>query len=317
MDIQVLLALQSFRDTLPEGVSKGIATFSDLAVSVLLFAVIAIVYWAFDKRKGTIIASSIVFADFLGNFVKICACVYRPWIRSSDIHPAEAALANATGYSFPSGHSFVGTAAFGSMGWCARKSAKWLTVILWLLIPMFMLSRLMLGVHTPQDVLVGCLVGILSIAASVAFVRRTFDDHSHDVKILVGTLILIVVTVAFATLKPYPMDYVDGVLLVDPSKMYLDFTKESGTLLGFVLGWFLERRFLDFKIPDNTRARVLRVIVGLVIVAACFGAGRFLGAALPIEGASKIAERAFAVFGIMFLAPAVFTRVVPAKAREE
>ena len=49
----------------------------------------------------------------VNGFLKVTACVYRPWIRDARIVPDSAALAEATGYSFPSGHSMNGASLYG------------------------------------------------------------------------------------------------------------------------------------------------------------------------------------------------------------
>ena len=55
-------------------------------------------------------------------------------------------------------------------------------------------------------------------------------------------LLAFFVSVLLVALKKYPMDYVDGELLVDPKKMTVDGFKDPGTCFGMILGWFIERR---------------------------------------------------------------------------
>ena len=49
----------------------------------------------------------------VNGLLKVAACVYRPWIRDPRVVPNEKALAEATGYSFPSGHSMNAAAVYG------------------------------------------------------------------------------------------------------------------------------------------------------------------------------------------------------------
>ena len=49
---------------------------------------------------------SMAIARILNSFTKLTACVYRPWVADSKIKPFKGALADATGYSLPSGHFF-------------------------------------------------------------------------------------------------------------------------------------------------------------------------------------------------------------------
>lgn len=55
---------------------------------------------------------SLSFSRLANSFAKLTACVYRPWMSNSDIHPYEKALESSTGYSFPSGHVTSATILF-------------------------------------------------------------------------------------------------------------------------------------------------------------------------------------------------------------
>lgn len=70
----------------------------------------------------------------------------------------------------------------------------------------------------------------------------------------VGVLIYIQV-------KPYPMDYVDGVLLVDPQKMMNDTFKGAGGFIGLMIGSYIERHYVKYEIP--TGAASLPVMTGV------------------------------------------------------
>ena len=60
----------------------------------------------------------------------------------------------------------------------------------------------------------------------------------------------------YAGLKTYPEDYVDGKLIVNGAKMANDTFKGVGYCLGFLFGWFLERRFVKFN-TDVTMMLIL------------------------------------------------------------
>ena len=54
---------------------------------------------------------------FLMQVLKLTFCEYRPYIRSSELLPVE----EASGYSFPSGHSITASANYGTLARCYRK----------------------------------------------------------------------------------------------------------------------------------------------------------------------------------------------------
>ncbi|WP_443089666.1 phosphatase PAP2 family protein [[Clostridium] aminophilum] len=68
------------------------------------------------------------------------------------IIPDSDALAAATGYSFPSGHSMNAAALFGR-GAIRRELPRFLRAVPGLIAVLIALSRNFLGVHTPQDIL--------------------------------------------------------------------------------------------------------------------------------------------------------------------
>ena len=83
---------------------------SHFAVSGLILLP-ALIYWCIDKKKGFFILTATSACLVVNSVIKLTACVYRPWIRDPRITPAGDAIKEATGYSFPSGH----TAAAGPM----------------------------------------------------------------------------------------------------------------------------------------------------------------------------------------------------------
>ena len=165
MDISYLLFLQRLRAALPPFWEKFFNTVSvwDLSIYAVLF-IPCLLYWCLDKSLGQRVMFSYIGARFINAVLKLTVCCYRPWIRDSRVVPAPAALGGAGGYSFPSGHSSSGMGLFGSAGWVLRRRfCGLLTAALWVFIALVLFSRNFLGVHTPQDVIVGAAVGVLAI----------------------------------------------------------------------------------------------------------------------------------------------------------
>ncbi len=104
-------------------------------------------------------------------FLKLTFCVYRPWVRCGDIKPLES----ASGYSFPSGHSVTAASNYGTLIERYRKRRAF-CILMAALIVLTMFSRNYIGVHTPQDVCVGALLGILVVIGG-SFLWRLLEDH--------------------------------------------------------------------------------------------------------------------------------------------
>lgn len=85
----------------------------------------------------------------------------RPFVRSDDIELGTAPLDQ---YSFPSGHTLH---AF-SFGLLACAHYPWLYVPLGIFVVQVALSRMILGLHYPTDVLAGALIGTLLATTSLS-----------------------------------------------------------------------------------------------------------------------------------------------------
>lgn len=261
MDIQYLLLLQDIRNAVGDVFNSFCIFITTIAVDYYIMVPALILYWTADKRKGSKILLSWGTSLGIGAFLKATFCVYRPWIRDSRVHPAEEVLSGATGYSFPSGHSFSAGGFWNSVALCYRKYRGIVRFsILMLLLTMF--SRNYLGVHTPQDVLVGGLVSFLCAFAVIKLCDYVEKKPGRDWIVLLTVTLLTAALLCYLALKSYPEDYADGVLLVDPKKMTIDGFKDPGRFWGIFLGWFLERRFVRFSTDVSAPKKAARALVG-------------------------------------------------------
>lgn len=207
---------------------------------------------------------SLAASRLVNDFIKITACVYRPWIVDSRVQPYKAALEDATGYSLPSGHATSSSVLFlGSL--LKGKLGVGLKIILIACLAILCFSRLYLGVHTILDI----LVGIVSTLVVLVIIGKLFDkmeDNPNMDLIIVGVGILIsVLLIAYATLKSYPMDYdAAGKLIVDPAKMALETFKDAGFSIGLLVSWLIERRFIKFSSEGSIDKKILRLIGGFI-----------------------------------------------------
>ena len=91
------------------------------------------------------------------------------------------------------------------------------------------------------------------------------DDRKLDILSIAGILAVIAALI-YITKKPYPMDYVDGVLLVDPQNMMNDSFKACGAMLGFIAGSFLERHYVHYEVPEGKKSLPILGFVGFLLV---------------------------------------------------
>ncbi|MBP3884825.1 MAG: phosphatase PAP2 family protein [Olsenella sp.] len=309
MDIDILLWLQDLRLAAGPAVEHAFVLLSSLSINALFLLVPFGIYWCFDKAKGFLAIASFAMANASNQLVKNTATVYRPWIRDARIQPAAEALGEATGYSFPSGHTVTATTTIGALGWAWRKRV-WPLVLTVLYVLLVAFSRNFLGCHTPQDVLVALVESCLVIWFTSRLITWVDAAEGRDLIVLVAGLVLVVAFLVYVTVKPYPIDYVDGKLLVDPAKMTVDCFKAGGCAAGFLVGWFMERRLVGFSTEGiGAKQRVLRFVVGAVVVllfhlviGKAFSA--FLG-----EFAAPLLRYGLTFFCAVFLAPLAFSLV--------
>lgn len=263
MDIAYLLLLQDFRNATGDALTPFLESVSLFAVTYLIM-IPTFVYWAIGKRDGLYVLATTFACGAVNAVVKLTACVYRPWIRDPRILPAGDAITTATGYSFPSGHTVTAGPLYGGMSATLWRRNRPLAILGIAMILLTAFSRNYLGVHTPQDVLVGLIESVFWIFCMGRIFRHLEEHPEREVWFLLAGILFGVVAIVYETFKPYPMDYVDGKLLVDPDRMMNDGYGDVAFLIGFCVARLIERTWVRFE-PSGIRGVGLATSVcGLV-----------------------------------------------------
>ncbi|MBQ7543463.1 MAG: phosphatase PAP2 family protein [Synergistaceae bacterium] len=261
MDITYLLWLQDFRNSINGVLDPFMEWISLFGVRHIVLLPV-FVYWCLNKKKGLFIMFAWKLSQTINAIVKLTACVYRPWIRDARIVPAGDSIRTAGGYSFPSGHTMMAVPIYGGLATCTKNKLARLFWVVMILVLMF--SRNYLGVHTPQDVVVGCILGL----ASIWIAQKAFDylelHPEKDALIMILCALAGILTLVYVTYKPYPMDYVDGKLLVDPVKMQIDSWGDAGGFASFALMWYIESRFIKFEPTGWNVKGVIICVIGML-----------------------------------------------------
>ena len=263
VDIQYLLMLQDLRNATGGIFDEIFNSISKFAVDILPFLPF-VIFWGVDKAWGYFFLTCQWVSEVVNGLIKLTVCAYRPWIRSELIEPAGDSKTAATGYSFPSGHTKTATTVYGCVFLWQKDKRKWLAVTCAVLILLTGFSRNFLGVHTPQDVIVGFIESVFLI-----FIIRTVGKRAEgnekllDILTIVG-IAFVIVSLIYIQVKPYPMDYdAAGNLLVNPSKMMNDCFKACGALMGFLFGSYADRHYIHYEIPTGHRNLPILVAIGV------------------------------------------------------
>ena len=264
MDIQILLSLQDFRNGAGGILSDFMAKMTFLGELNSVIVIMALIYWCVSKKLGTYLLMGWSGNRLVNGALKVTVCAYRPWIRDPRILPYGNAITTATGYSFPSGHTMNGATVFGG-GAMRRDLPGILRAVSGALVALIAFSRIFLGVHTPQDVLVGAGAGMLVMFLTLRLMNWIAAHPERDWLVAAVGLCLGAAVAVYAAVKPYPADYnAEGKLIVDGAKMANDTFKGVGYCAGFLIGWILERRYAGFSTEVSVAQKLTRAATGLL-----------------------------------------------------
>ena len=264
MDISYLLFLQNMREATNGVFNSFMAYITTYGEELLTMMIVAAIYWCVDKNQGVYTMMTWGTGRLVNGFLKVTACVYRPWIRDARVVPVDGAKTTATGYSFPSGHTTNATSVFGSIA-LNKKITKVLRYLMILMILLVAFSRNYLGVHTPQDVIVGCGSTVILLFFVRWLLVKVDENKNLDVVVLVIGILLNLGVMIYAGTKGYPLDYdADGNLIVDPLKMAIDTYKGCGFSMAVLISWFVDRRWLKYQPKGEIIERVTYYVAGII-----------------------------------------------------
>ena len=93
------------------------------------------------------------------------------------------------------------------------------------------------------------------------------NGKNRDLIIFGAMSIFCILLIIYTELKQYPIDYLNGQILVDPVKMRFESYPKAGFALGAFLGWLLERRFINFEAPKcKLFGKIIFFVIGGTIL---------------------------------------------------
>ena len=257
--MEFLYLLESIQTTILDQVFSLITHLG----SELVFMVLAVVmFWCVNKSQGLYLLSVGCFGTTVNQFLKITCRVPRPWVRDPDFTIVESARADATGYSFPSGHTQNSVGTFGCLAMGAKKN--WARILFIALAVLTAFSRMYLGVHTPSDVLVSAVIALVMVLAMYPLFRGLEEKPERGLWILLGLFAVNVLYVLYANLWQFPAD-------VDPENLehgVKNAAKLMGALLGMAIGYGIDLKWIRFKTEATVVGQILKCVLGLAIVLA-------------------------------------------------
>jgi membrane-associated phospholipid phosphatase len=309
MDIGYLLWLQGLRQSAPDVVQAFFSFMGSHAATVLTMLIPCVMYWCIDKQRSMLALMSYGMSSVFNQLLKNTVCCYRPWVRDPRVTPDPVSIKGATGYSFPSGHTQSSSSVLGGFGWAWREK-RWPMVLGLVFALMVGFSRNFLGVHTPQDVAMGFAEGLAFVFVCDRLIEWADQAPWRDLRIVLWGCALTALYLVYVTVKPYPMDYVDGKLLVDPQEMLIDCYKTGGLFVGVLSGWFVERYWIDFHTGGLKLAQILsRLIAGALVVLVLYVPVGHAIVGLAGEYAGQFIRHALTFFAAVAVVPMLYLRL--------
>ncbi|MFR0787362.1 MAG: phosphatase PAP2 family protein [Vescimonas sp.] len=172
--MDILYALEKIRTPFWNGVMSAV---TQLGGEVIFIVAAVVVFWCVSKWEGYYLMTIAFCGTVLNQFLKLICRVPRPWVRDPNFTIVESARAEATGYSFPSGHTQNAIGLFGGMArWGGR---RWVRLGLTTLALVIAFSRMYLGVHTPADVGVSLVLAAALVLGLYPLMRRAQEKPRY------------------------------------------------------------------------------------------------------------------------------------------
>ncbi len=222
------------------------------------FLVIAIcLLWCFNKKDGYFVLLTCFIGTLLNQVLKLLFRVPRPWVKDPTFSPVESAIEEATGYSFPSGHTQNVTGTFGAIALTRPRLRKSILCITLILLVAF--SRMYLGVHTPADVLTSLGIATALVLALAPMFSTEQRFRRCMPYVLAGSYLLSVGFLIFAFV--FPQELTDGVNLTSAKEAA---AMMHGCLIGVAAVYVVDTKWLNFPTQGRWYAQIVKVVIGFV-----------------------------------------------------
>lgn len=219
-----------------------------LGSEYIVIGVLSFIFLCGNKKLGYRLCLVFFISCAVVQTLKLGCRIERPWELAKK-YPTEGysyldvlgSKAEATGFSFPSGHTVSSTALFGVLAVETKKKRLRALCIGVILVVAF--SRLYLGVHTLLDVAVAA-----AVAGAVILAVQLFEKRPEVVRKELWLLPVITAAVSLFAMVFGWISYRDltGIPGKDGAAQALDCIKMASCGLGFAIGYPVEKRYIRF-----------------------------------------------------------------------
>lgn len=244
--LDIVLWLQSMQN----GLFDFVANLLDFAGSDLFFiAALTLIYWSVNRKLGTRLLFALILGGLLNVALKALFQTPRPFVVSDEVRLLAVEQGN---YGVPSGHVMNATVVWGYLAWSLRR--RWFIWAVVVFVVLTAWSRMYGGVHYPQDVVLGAIIGLMTLWVFIRL-EQNFPALWERLE-LPPQVAMIVLAVIFAAVFTWTDEY--GATL-------------TGVLIGVGAGLILKKILhFEFESPHTLTRRVLCFGVGIVALLILF-----------------------------------------------
>ncbi len=236
-------------------------TVTHLGEETIFLVVAIIMFWCVNKREGYYILISGFFGICINQIAKLTFRIDRPWVKDPSFQPVGNSKIEATGYSFPSGHTQNIATTWGAVASYNYKK-RWVVAVSVAIVLLVSFSRMYLGVHTLLDVSVSLLIALILILAF----RPLFTNEQRFGKAMpyiVASAIILSVGFLIYTLVVGDDPTLDA-------ENYASAMKNACTMLGCTIGLVLvytvDTKWIKFDTGAAWYAQIIKSALGFAVV---------------------------------------------------
>ena len=226
---------------------------------------IPILFWSVDTAAGARVGFAFLISAYVNPILKDMFNQPRPYQINPEVSDHEVA-----GSGMPSGHAQSSIVVWGVLA--AQVKRPWFWIFAMFIAFLIGFSRIYLGVHFPHQVLAGWLAGAVLLVLFLLFDPRV--EHFVS-RLSLAPQLLVTLGIPLLMALLYPHD---------------DTVSSAAVMAGFGSGVVLSRRYVPFSAAGIWWHRVVRSILGLVILLALYFG---LSALFPGDEAGEFASYTF------------------------
>ena len=223
----------------------------DFAGGEIFFIILfGVVYWMYDKRFGIRMFMALIIITLVTPFFKDILGRDRPYQVAPD---AIIPLFEESSYGIPSGHVTINIVVWGYLAWWMRRTVVTVAVVIY--VTLQALSRMIAGVHYPQDVLFGMVIGLLVLILYIRLSERfavVWSSWSPRVQIAFTVTVSVLLSAA--------------VMLATANIVrWEDYLTTVGLLLGTGLAVIFEHQYVHFAAHPDILRRIVQYGLGIAV----------------------------------------------------